>query len=44
VLFCGMTRATVRLEVVCEEANAWVVERLWRQQFWSSTLPFKSMS
>jgi hypothetical protein len=24
VVFCGMTRATVRLEVVCSRANAWV--------------------
>lgn len=28
VLFCGMTRATVRLEIVCNAANPWVVERL----------------
>jgi len=28
VLFCGMTRATVRLEVVCNETNPWVAEHL----------------
>ncbi len=28
LIYCGMTRATVRLEVVCNEANAWVAERL----------------
>jgi len=28
VLFCGMTRATVRLDLVCHRENAWVVERL----------------
>ena len=28
VLFCGMTRATVRLELVCQADNAWVAERL----------------
>jgi len=28
VLFCGMTRATVRLDLVCDRENAWVVERL----------------
>ena len=27
VLFCGMTRATVRLELVCDATNAWVAER-----------------
>ncbi|NEX23482.1 ATP-binding domain-containing protein [Thiorhodococcus mannitoliphagus] len=28
VLFCGMTRATVRLDLVCDRSNAWVKERL----------------
>jgi len=28
VLFCGMTRATVRLDLVCDNTNAWVAERL----------------
>ena len=28
VLFCGMTRATARLEVVCNAANRWVADRL----------------
>jgi hypothetical protein len=28
VLFCGMTRATVRLDVVCNAENPWVVNRL----------------
>jgi hypothetical protein len=28
VLFCGMTRATVRLEVVCNRDNPWVAERV----------------
>jgi len=28
VLFCGMTRATVRLDVVCNERNPWVAEHL----------------
>ncbi len=28
VLFCGMTRATVRLEVVCNGQSAWAAERL----------------
>jgi superfamily I DNA and RNA helicase len=28
VLFCGMTRATVRLDLVCHRENAWVEERL----------------
>ncbi len=28
LIYCGMTRATVRLEVVCNEANPWVAERL----------------
>ncbi|NEX19888.1 ATP-binding domain-containing protein [Thiorhodococcus mannitoliphagus] len=28
VLFCGMTRATVRLDLVCDRSNAWVMERL----------------
>jgi len=28
VLFCGMTRATVRLEVVCHRSNPWVAERV----------------
>jgi len=28
VLFCGMTRATVRLEVVCNQNNPWVAEQL----------------
>jgi hypothetical protein len=28
VLFCGMTRATVRLEVVCNAANPWVAGRV----------------
>jgi len=28
VLFCGMTRATVRPEVVCNAANPWVAERI----------------
>jgi Nuclease-related domain/UvrD-like helicase C-terminal domain len=27
VLFCGMTRATVRLDLVCDQTNAWVAER-----------------
>ncbi len=28
VLFCGMTRATVRLDLICQGTNAWVGERL----------------
>lgn len=28
VLFCGMTRATVRLEVLCNATSGWVNERL----------------
>lgn len=28
VLFCGMTRATVRLEIVCHAGNPWVAEKL----------------
>lgn len=28
VLFCGMTRATVRLDLVADAGNAWVAERL----------------
>jgi len=28
VLFCGMTRATVRLELVCNAGNPWVAERI----------------
>jgi superfamily I DNA and RNA helicase len=28
LLFCGMTRATVRLELVCNEANDWIGENL----------------
>ena len=28
VQFCGMTRVTVRLEVVCNAANPWVAERV----------------
>jgi len=28
VLFCGITRATVRLDVVCNERNPWVAEHL----------------
>jgi hypothetical protein len=28
VLFCGMTRATVRLEILCQADNPVVVERL----------------
>ena len=27
VLFCGMTRATVRLDLVCDGSNTWVAER-----------------
>lgn len=30
VLFCGMTRATVRLELVCNGNNPWVAERVLR--------------
>jgi len=30
VLFCGMTRATVRLEVVCRAGNPVVAERIFR--------------
>lgn len=30
VLFCGMTRSTVRLEIVCHAGNPWVAERLLR--------------
>jgi hypothetical protein len=30
VLFCGMTRATVRLEIVCHAGNPWAAERLLR--------------
>lgn len=28
VLFCGMTRATVRLEIICNKSNPWVSGRL----------------
>jgi superfamily I DNA and RNA helicase len=28
VVFCGMTRATVRLEIVCNRSNEWIHEKL----------------
>jgi hypothetical protein len=28
ILVCGMTRATVRLEILCNAANSWVSDRL----------------
>jgi superfamily I DNA and RNA helicase len=28
LLFCGMTRATVRLEIVCSSGNQWVQRAL----------------
>lgn len=28
ILFCGMTRATVRLEILCNAANPWVSSHL----------------
>jgi hypothetical protein len=36
-MFCGMTRATVRLDVVCNGQNPWIAERLNADEHWASS-------